>query len=295
MARVDGTWFFGDWSRAVRWFGVDACRHTLVACPGVADIRRNHFAPTMFADLQASLIDYASRVDGLRTPAEVLDDLCAITTRGLPLPVLGAVRFPLMSRDWDSIQLGKSAFLHKDVPKGWWEEYGIIARGKFRPLLFLAQTSMASHTWTEVSRMLEPIGIDRWASELALKYGMRDGLSCPVGGRWVVAFWSRKELSKILAPQARILIFAAASLAALRLEQLAGPDVNRLGSRARLTPRETAALRLVSMGGQCRDVAQALGLGDETIRSHLKKAQVKLGARNRTHAVAEALRQTLIP
>ena len=295
MARVDGTWFFGDWSRAVRGFGLDACRHTLVTYPGVADIRRRHLAPTMFADLQASLIDYASRVDGLRTPAEVLDDLCAITARGLPLSVLGAVRFPLMSRDWDSIQLGKSAFLHKDVPKGWWEEYVIIAQGKFRPLLFLAQTSMASHTWTEVSRMLDPIGIDRWASELALKYGMRDGLSCPAGGRWVVAFWSRKELSKILAPQTRILIFAAASFAALRLEQLAGLDVNRLGSRTRLTPRETAALRLVSIGGQCRDVAQALGLGDETIRSHLKKAQVKLGARNRTHAVAEALRQTLIP
>ena len=135
----------------------------------------------------------------------------------------------------------------------------------------------------------------RWVYELALKYGMRDGLSCPVGGRWVVAFWSRKELSKILTPQARILIFAAASFAALRLEQLAGPDVDRIGSRARLTPPETAALRLVSMGERCHEVAQALGLGDETIRSHLKKAQVKLGARNRVHAVAEALRQNLIP
>jgi LuxR family quorum sensing-dependent transcriptional regulator len=42
-------------------------------------------------------------------------------------------------------------------------------------------------------------------------------------------------------------------------------------------------------------VARALGLGEETIRSHLKKAQTKLGARSRTHAVAEALRQNLIP
>ena len=266
-----------------------------MAFPGVADIRRDHFTHTVFADLQASLIDYASRVDELRTPTEVLDDLCAITTRGLPLSVLGAVRFPLMSRDWDSIQLGKSAFLHKDVPKGWWEEYDIIARGKFRPVLFLSQTSLASHTWTEVSRMLDPIGTDRWNYELALKYGMRDGLSCPVGGRWVIAFWSRKVLSKCLTAQARILIFAAASFAALRLEQLVGPDANRIGSRAHLTARETAALRLVSMGGRSHDVAQALGLGDETIRSHLKKAQIKLGARSRTHAVAEALRQNLIP
>jgi DNA-binding CsgD family transcriptional regulator len=46
-------------------------------------------------------------------------------------------------------------------------------------------------------------------------------------------------------------------------------------------------------GGQSRDIAEALGLREETVRSHLKKAEAKLGVRNRTHA--EALRQHLIP
>jgi DNA-binding CsgD family transcriptional regulator len=62
-----------------------------------------------------------------------------------------------------------------------------------------------------------------------------------------------------------------------------------------LTPREIAALRLASAGAGCREIAQALQLGQETVRSHLKKAQVKLGVRNRTAAVAEALRQNFIP
>ena len=250
---------------------------------------------TPFADLQARLTDYASRIDELRTPGDVLDELHASTTKNLPLCVLGAARFPLKSADWESVQLGKSVFLHKEVPEGWWKEYSTLAQGKFRPLLFLARSSMASCTWTEVKRMLEPIGIDRWSDELALKYGMRDGLTCPVGGRWVVAFWSRRVLCNILTQPMRIMIFAAASFAALRLEQLAGPDPTRIGSRARLTPRELSVLRLVSTGNQCHDVAQALGLGEETIRSHLKKAQAKLGVRNRAHAVAEALRQSLIP
>jgi hypothetical protein len=43
------------------------------------------------------------------------------------------------------------------------------------------------------------------------------------------------------------------------------------------------------------ETAKALKLGVETVRSHLKKAQEKLGVRNRTQAVAEALRQHLIP
>jgi LuxR family quorum sensing-dependent transcriptional regulator len=56
-----------------------------------------------------------------------------------------------------------------------------------------------------------------------------------------------------------------------------------------------AVLRLVSTGDQSRSVADSLGIGEETVRSHLKKAQTKLGVRNRVQAVAEALRQNLIP
>jgi DNA-binding CsgD family transcriptional regulator len=247
------------------------------------------------ADLQTRLVDYAGLVDELRSPQEVLNELHAVTTRNLPLPVLGAVSLPIKSGDWEAVQLGKSAFLHDDVPEGWWEEYEALARGKFRPGLFLAGFSMASHTWTEVRRLMQPIGIDKWSYELALKYGMRDGLMCPVGGRWLVGFWSSKELSNILTQPIRLLLFAAASIAALRLEQLVDLDSNRFGPRGQLTPRELAVLRLASTGAPSPEVAKALDIGTETVRSHLKKAQTKLGARNRTQAVAEALRQKLIP
>jgi DNA-binding CsgD family transcriptional regulator len=254
-----------------------------------------HGPRTGVADLPARLVDYAGHVEELRSPEEVLNELHAVTTRGLPLPVLGAVRFPIKSGDWESVQLGKSAFLHEDVPEGWWEEHRAFAPGRFRPLLFFACSSMASHTWTEVRRLVQPIGIDQWSYELSLKYGMRDGLTCPVGGRWVVAFWSRKELSHVLTQPIRILLFAAASFAALRLEQLADPDPSRFGPRSQLTPRELAVLRLASIGAQSSEIAKALDIGEETVRSHLKKAQTKLGVRNRTQAVAEALRQKLIP
>jgi DNA-binding CsgD family transcriptional regulator len=248
-----------------------------------------------FADLQARLADYASRIGELRTPNEVLDALHAITTKSLPLCVLGAFRFRVNANRWSGLRLGKSVFLHKEVPEGWWEEYEALGRNKVNPMLFLATSSLASYTLTEVQRMFDPVGIDRWPFDHALKYGMRDGFICPIGGRWAVCFWSRRVLSNILTPSCRIMILAGANFAALRLEQLIGPDIDRIGSRARLTNRELAVLRFVSTGGQTHDIAQALGLGEETIRSHLKKAEAKLGVRNRTHAACEALRQTLIP
>jgi DNA-binding CsgD family transcriptional regulator len=248
-----------------------------------------------FCELQSGLVDYADRIDEMRSAEEVLDRLHAVTSLHLPLPVMGAARFPVKSGDWDSLQLGKSAFLHKSVPEGWWAEYDTLARGKFRPVLFVAASSLATHTWTEVRRLFQPIGIDNWTYDLALKHGMRDGLTCPVGGRWVVAFWSRKELSNIVTRPMRVMICAAACFAALRLEQLAEPDPGRVGAHSQLTARELAVLRLISTGAQFREVARALSLGEETVRSHLKKAQSKLGVRNRTQAVAEALRQHLIP
>ena len=247
------------------------------------------------ADLNAQLMDYADRVGDLRSPEHVLDELHAVTTRHLPLQVMGAARFPLRSGDWNAVQLGKSTFLHNSVPDGWWEEYSALARGRFQPLLFLAATSMAIHTWTEVRRMFQPIGIDKWSYDLAFKHGMRDGLTCPVGGRWVVSFWSRKELSSIVSRPMRMMLCAAVSFAALRLDQIVDPDPALVGPHRHLTPRELAVLRLFAAGAQLRQVAQEVGLGEETIRSHLKKAQIKLGVRTRTQAVAEALRQHLIP
>src|SRR5262245_2598075 len=227
--------------------------------------------------LQTQLNDYADRVEELRSPEDVLNELHAITTRHLPLQVLGAARFPLKSGDWECVQVGKSAFLHHSVPEGWWEEYSALARGRFQPMLFLAATSMAIHTWTEVRRIFQPIGVDKWAYDVALKHGMRDGLTCPVGGRWAVVFWSRKELSNILTRPIRVVIGAAVSFAAIRLDQLVEADPSIVGSHLRLTPRELAVLRLVSAGEQLREVAEELEIGEETVRSHLKKAQIKLG------------------
>ena len=112
------------------------------------------------------------------------------------------------------------------------------------PGVMMAKASLMACTWTETMQMLDPIGIDRWPYELSLKYGMRDALTCAVGRRWLVASWSPKVLSDILTQPKRIILFAAASFAALRLEQLMDHDPRWMGKRASVTPRELAVLRL---------------------------------------------------
>src|SRR5262245_20376384 len=242
------------------------------------------------------LNDYTNAVAMTRTPAAVLDALHAFASKLAPLQALGAARMPLQVSDWRSTRLGRDAFLHSSVPEGWWKEYAAMAKKEHDPGVMMARSSLMACTWTETMQMLEPIGIDRWPYELSLKYGMRDALTCSVGRRWIVAYWSRQVLTgSVLTQPYRIVLFAAASFAALRLEQLIDHDPHWMGKRAHVTPRELAVLRLISTGRQTEQIAEVLGLGEETVRSHLKKIQSKLGVRNRPHAVAEAIRQHFIP
>ena len=238
------------------------------------------------------LIDYWMEVEDLATPDELLTRLHDITSEKNPISVLGANRFSFNVGDWRRIELGKNVFIHKDAPRGWLEEWStLVASGQ--PMgLMTSRNCLAPFTFAELSRMLEPVGIDRWPFELAMKYGMRDGYICPVGGRWVVAFWSPGLLGHSFTQQARGLLYMAASAAAVRLERLVGSDMKRVS--AYLTSRERAVLRHASAGLTVEETAGALSLGDETVRSHFKKAQAKLGTRNRTHTVAEAIRDLLI-
>jgi DNA-binding CsgD family transcriptional regulator len=158
----------------------------------------------------------------------------------------------------------------------------------------MARMSMAPYTWTEGRRMIEPIGTDRWAWDLAMKYGMRDGFTCPVGGRWVMVYWSRKVLTEVLTPDVRALTFMASCYAIMRIEKGIEADADQFPSRPQLTPREQAVLQMAAAGRDIKAIADALGLGAETVRTHFRKAKQKLGAQNRTQAVAEAIRQNII-
>lgn len=61
-----------------------------------------------------------------------------------------------------------------------------------------------------------------------------------------------------------------------------------------LTPRQGQILAAVADGHRPGNIARDLNLAPETVKNHLSKALKTLGARNRAHAVAIALRTGLI-
>jgi DNA-binding CsgD family transcriptional regulator len=142
--------------------------------------------------------------------------------------------------------------------------------------------------------MLNLVGADRAVLELCNKYGMRDGFTCPIGARWMLSFWSAQSLAHMTSAT-RAALFMAASFAAMRLEQLLNRDDIGVGKGAGLTPRELAVLRWASVGRRIPETARALGLSEETIRTHIKNAREKLRTHSVAHAVAEAMRLRMFP
>ena len=61
------------------------------------------------------------------------------------------------------------------------------------------------------------------------------------------------------------------------------------GDPRALSAREREVVRLVAHGHTGPEIADELGIAHDTVRSHVRNAMDKLGARSRAHLVAKAM------
>jgi LuxR family quorum sensing-dependent transcriptional regulator len=64
--------------------------------------------------------------------------------------------------------------------------------------------------------------------------------------------------------------------------------------KIQLSPREREVLTLVARGDSAFAISEVLAISKRTVDEHVRSVIRKLGAKNRTHAVALALRAGLI-
>jgi LuxR family transcriptional regulator, maltose regulon positive regulatory protein len=79
-----------------------------------------------------------------------------------------------------------------------------------------------------------------------------------------------------------------AAFAAVDAAHESGRTLEIPGSGERLTAREVDVLRLVADGRTNREIAEALGISEATVKTHMTRVLSKLGASSRTRAVARA-------
>jgi DNA-binding NarL/FixJ family response regulator len=75
--------------------------------------------------------------------------------------------------------------------------------------------------------------------------------------------------------------------------EVAADIASHLGSDV-LSHREIDVLVAIATGKSNKTVARALGIGEETVKMHVKSILTKLGANDRTHAVTLAIKRGII-
>jgi len=100
-----------------------------------------------------------------------------------------------------------------------------------------------------------------------------------------------KNRTKILY-QSMLVEFQAAT--GTRRHVLMMTDPNSPEKTIRLTRRQRQCLRLLAEGKTARACALELGISVRMVRMHLQIARMRLGAASSTHAVAIALKNSLL-
>jgi DNA-binding NarL/FixJ family response regulator len=94
-------------------------------------------------------------------------------------------------------------------------------------------------------------------------------------------------------------VLLAAVRAVARGKTYIDPSAGRLlldakAAREDLTPRETEVLRQLALGRANKEIADALSISDETVKTHVGNVLSKLQAENRAQAIVQALKRGLI-
>jgi DNA-binding CsgD family transcriptional regulator len=108
------------------------------------------------------------------------------------------------------------------------------------------------------------------------------------GGTVAVQWGAAAEV----ATSRRLVLFVVLSTSRWGARFRRTPD--RARAPAALSPRERDVVRLVALGGAGPEIAEELGITHDTVRTHVRNAMVKVGARSRAHLVAKALGEARI-
>lgn len=180
-------------------------------------------------------------------------------------------------------------------PEGWVKRYFEAAYYESDPVMAWCIREILPIRWSDL--ILEPGSAAEAMMLDAAEYGLRDGVTMPVHspqgelGILSLSLDAPPERARAITETALPII----QLLATHLHQA----VRRLGSLSQevdsnLTMRERECLTWAADGKTSNEIAQLLGISDNTVNFHLNNAMQKLDVVSRQHAIGKASFQRLI-
>lgn len=198
------------------------------------------------------------------------------------------IGIPLAKANWNFV-------MASNLPRAWQERY--LRRGyhEIDPTVQYAKTAVAPLVWSRDSFVSRRT--NRWLKD-ALAIGFNHGWTQPMrdaSGRFGMLTLARGEGAigtEELEEKQPMLQWLAQVVHRRLFGEFQAWQRNE--SIRRLTERELVCLRLAADGATSGEIADVTGVGERTVNFHVANAISKLGALNKTHAVALALRLGLL-
>jgi LuxR family quorum sensing-dependent transcriptional regulator len=236
-------------------------------------------------------LNYISTIEKARTAQEVCTRLLRFTTDfGLDRMIAGAIPDQRLTQ---KEQLDHVFF--SGWPLDWGQRYFERNYVYHDPVIAGIRRRMEPFVWSEVRAQNEDQLSARIMDE-ACDFHLREGYAIPFVSLdgILTAVSLGGERAEIPAP-ARGTISLVTSYAMGRALQIKSEENSRtLPSEIQLTEREAECMKWAAAGKSEWEISVILGISEHTSGKHLQNAKTKLGAANRIHAVAEAIRRGYI-
>lgn len=236
-------------------------------------------------DYGKAAFDLIAQLDAVSTTvdlARVLDRF--LSHLGVENFVVAAVPLPQ--------QAFEQSVLLRKLPLGWYEHYIAERYAWVDPVMRLCQRTTGPFEWAEAP--YDPDREPRSAAVMrrAADFGMKQGLSVPIHGtNGYDACFSVSGSELDLAPNAKPAVHLVAIYAYEQSRKISSP---RLICANPLTRREQEVLLWAAAGKTSSDIGEILGIAERTVTTHVVNAADKLGAHNKTQAVAMAIQRRYI-
>jgi len=191
--------------------------------------------------------------------------------------------------DLEGYRIGRGRSIDTDMPPAYIDSYFGEKLGLADPLVVLSLQRTTPLTEEEAFDILPPSQRLRY---LLRSYRIGQRVQIPLARDGMVyggvCFTREKPFT---ASELELFVFFAEPLH----RAITKPLMDRFAAGVlRLTSGELRCLELAGKGLTSEEIADASNYRTETINSYLKSATKKLGAANRAHAIAEAIRRQLI-
>lgn len=239
------------------------------------------------ADYNETLAFIAS-IDEARTAEEVCQRLLSLSSRFGLTGVIAGTMPGSSTRPSDQ----QRHILLDGWPNGWIDRYVQCDYVHIDPVIERIRTDRNPFMWDEAPAAPEHRAEAVMMIGEAREFGLAGGMAVPLvtlEGKIASVSFGGRHID--LSPNDRGMLALVSIYAigrAFRLSRHMSP------ARPSLSPRETEAIRWAAVGKTDWEISVIMSISEHTAARHLVNAKRKLGAANRVHAVAEAIRAGIV-